>query len=61
MDKFMARASGSFGYEILADGEVVAWAISGSWAARIVELLEHAENHDSLVASFPDKELSSEA
>ncbi len=39
-DKYFARPSGAVGYEILSpDGEVVAWAADGWWAATIVELL----------------------
>jgi hypothetical protein len=37
--EYVARASGVAGYEILADGEVVAWTVDGWWAAIIVDLL----------------------
>jgi len=46
MDNYTARASGSAGYEILSDGEVVAWTVDGWWAATIVGLLNRAEDGD---------------
>jgi hypothetical protein len=43
MESYAARASGSIGYEILADGEVIAWTVDGYWALVIVALLDRIE------------------
>jgi hypothetical protein len=55
---YVARAAGSVGYEILADGEVVAWTVDGWWAAVIVGLLDGAEEgdptHDTRNPSAPE-------
>ena len=46
MENYTARASGSAGHEILADGEIVAWTVDGWWAGIIVGLLNRAEDGD---------------
>lgn len=39
MHIYVARRSGMTNHEILADGEVVAWTVDGTWAAIVVALL----------------------
>jgi len=40
MDDYSMRRSGSFGHEVLLDGQVIAWTVDGWWAAIIVGLLD---------------------
>ena len=47
MDVYVARASGTAGYEIInPEGEVVARAVDGWWASVIVDQLNDAEVQD---------------
>jgi len=41
--EYAARPSGSAGYEVLANGTVIAWTVGGYWAAVLVTLLHQAD------------------
>jgi hypothetical protein len=41
--EYVARASGSVGCEILADGEVIAWTVDGWWVAITPALLNRVQ------------------
>jgi hypothetical protein len=50
---FTARSSGSSGYEVLADGEVVAWTVDGYWAAAITAMLNENEARPGPATCLP--------
>ena len=45
MGTYVVRRSGTAGHEILAEDEVVAWTVDGTWAAIVVALLNSAPHH----------------
>jgi len=59
VETYTARQCGTTGHKILADGEVVAWTVDGTWAAVIVELLNGAPHR--VPRPLPDARTATES